>query len=418
MNKTVQFNAAIQEISKINPLFSKANIRVLYTGANRNNTFIAKDTVDRALPSIYNIPIIGEFIEQIDDFGGHGGKVEISDQGIKFIQTTKAYGVVPESANIYWQPIAEADGIVREYLIVEGAYLWTGRYPETNTILDDPKGQSMEIEVLNGHVDDKNLVVIDDMVFSALCILGDNVEPCFESANINAYSFKKDEFKQEFVTMMKELKASLNEDVENNGKEVDSVKEADDKEFSVDLASEVQEQELGNASVSEEVIEVVEVVVESNEEITNDDAANEFQAVTEEVAVVEEVNYAAKVEILESQLAALQSKYDDVVAEKDELFAYKENVEKKSHEAAAEELFAQFEKLDEEEIQQVRTEMFSLSLEQIEEKLYFILGRKVAKFSSNAKKTETVKVVFSQSGKEKEVQNGYELSHIFEKFAD
>ena len=50
----------------------------------------------------------------VDNFGGHGGKLEISDKGIKYVETTKPYGVVPESAEIAWEAVTEESGTVRE----------------------------------------------------------------------------------------------------------------------------------------------------------------------------------------------------------------------------------------------------------------------------------------------------------------
>jgi hypothetical protein len=209
LSRTLQFDSQITDIEKVNPLFSSCNVRVLYTGLNRNNSIISKDVVDNALGSIYNIPIVGEFIEAKDDFGGHGGKIEISDQGIKFIKTTVPYGIVPESANIYWEDVTESDGTVHNYLNIEGALLWTGRYEEASKVIEEGRPQSMEIEVMDGEFTKDKKYEIKDMVFSALAILGEDVEPCFESANITAYSFNKDDFKNEFKQMLAELNYSM-----------------------------------------------------------------------------------------------------------------------------------------------------------------------------------------------------------------
>jgi hypothetical protein len=186
----------------------------MYAGINRNNSNISKDVVDKAIPTIYNIPIVGEFIENKDDFGGHGGKIEISDQGVKFIKTTVPYGIVPESANVYWEDVEENDGKIRTYLNIEGALLWTGRYEEASKVIEEGRPQSMEIEVNDGEFTKDKVYEIKDMVFSALCILGEDVEPCFESANVTAYSLNKDDFKKEFMQMMAELKFSLQKENE------------------------------------------------------------------------------------------------------------------------------------------------------------------------------------------------------------
>src|SRR5690606_32149569 len=125
MEKNLSFNSTVKNIEAVNPLFSRATVYILYTGVNRNNSYISRQAVESSLNTIFNVPVIGEFIEEKDNFGGHGGKLEITDNDIKFISTTKPYGVVPESANIYWENVTEKDGTVNEYLVVEGIYLWT-----------------------------------------------------------------------------------------------------------------------------------------------------------------------------------------------------------------------------------------------------------------------------------------------------
>jgi hypothetical protein len=209
LNKQLRYKVNFDsDIEKINPLFSRVKIRIAYTGENRNGSFISKETFEKALPTIYNCPIIGEFIETVDDFGSHGGKIEISDQGIKYIQTTKPYGVINENSEITWEDVFEEDGTINTYLCATG-YLWTGRYDELFSVIQNSKSQSMEIEVSNGEVKNiggKQIYNINEFIFSAFCILGDSVEPCFESASVTSYNFNKDEFKKQFNEMLDELK--------------------------------------------------------------------------------------------------------------------------------------------------------------------------------------------------------------------
>jgi hypothetical protein len=227
--KTLKFDIDLSNIEKLNPLFSKATVKVLYTGNNRNNTYFSKESVENALPSIFGIPIIGEYLKEKDNFGSHGGKIVLSDQGIEYIQTTQPYGFVPESANIHWESITEEKGDVHDYLVIDDAYLWTGRYEELDDLLNEPYGQSMEIEVEDGEfeeIDGQQTYNVKSFVFSALCILGiekngeGEVEPCFESASIAGYSLNKDDFKKQFKQMLSELKFSL-----KSSKQVDNTKE-------------------------------------------------------------------------------------------------------------------------------------------------------------------------------------------------
>jgi hypothetical protein len=56
------------------------------------------------------------------------------------------------------------------------------------------------------------LFIINDAIFSKLCILGDDVEPCFEGSSVTApastFSLDKD-FKNTLFSMMKDLKYVL-----------------------------------------------------------------------------------------------------------------------------------------------------------------------------------------------------------------
>jgi hypothetical protein len=76
MDNVLKFNASIQTdtFEYINKDFSKAECKVMYVGANRNNSFISKESVDKNLNTIYNIPVVAETLYKEDekDFGTHG----------------------------------------------------------------------------------------------------------------------------------------------------------------------------------------------------------------------------------------------------------------------------------------------------------------------------------------------------------
>lgn len=221
-DSTLRFNVHISDVEKINPLFSKCKIRVLYAGLNRNNSYLSRKSIEEALPSLFNIPIVGEYLQETDNFGGHGGTIDVSGDKPKWVNTTVPYGLVPESANIYWEEVIETDGSTNEYLVVENAFLWTGRYPEAQMLIGQQFNQSMEIEVQKGNysnINGQKAYEVEKFLFSALCILGidkesdpnGHVEPCFESASIVAYQLDKDKFKEDFKLMLNELKYSLTE---------------------------------------------------------------------------------------------------------------------------------------------------------------------------------------------------------------
>ena len=221
-NKLFRYNTEIKiiqsSIKKLNPQFSLCDVLVCYHGDNRNMTSLPKKVIENNLYSIYGIPIVGEWIYKLDgtdekSWGSHGGRIILDDKGIHFEQTTKPFGFVSKEAadNASWITITEKDGHTKnEYLKLSGCILWTDRYEESKTILDENFGQSMEIEFKKGHYRDDHYYEAEEFVFSALCILGTNCEPCFESACIGRH-YELDSFKKEFALMLDEYKKSTNE---------------------------------------------------------------------------------------------------------------------------------------------------------------------------------------------------------------
>ena len=385
MEKVVKFNATIQDIKRINPLFSRGKVYVLYTGHNRNNSYLSKESVERSLHTIYNIPIVGEFYEEKNNFGGHGGKLEITEEDIKWTMTTIPYGVVPESAEIYWENVTEKDGTVNEYLVVDGIYLWSSRFEELDLLKEDKYNQSMEINIEQGNfaiIDGKETFKIDEFTFSALCILGidkegeGHVEPCFESSSIVAYSLDKDEFKRQFTQMIAELKFSLKEqkggtDVEEKLKQTtEDVIETTDEEV-------------------EETVTTDEVVEESYE--TETEEVEEQEEVTDSEEVVEEtvdvIDYQSKFEDLEKEFNQLKDTYTSLENEIKELREFKANKLAEERTLAENEIYDRFtSELTEEEIADVKETASQFTLEQLEEKLFTLVGKKKATFSKNVKR--------------------------------
>lgn len=216
-NKLFRYNTEIKivqsSIKKINPQFSLCDVLVCYHGDNRNMISLPKKVIEENLYSIYGIPIVGEWIYKLDGteektWGSHGGRIILDSQGIHFEATTKPFGFVSKEAadNASWVIITEKDGHTqKEYLKLSGCILWTERYEESKSILDDNYGQSMEIQFQKGHYREDNYYETEKFIFSALCILGTDCEPCFESACIGRH-YELDSFKKEFSLMLDEYK--------------------------------------------------------------------------------------------------------------------------------------------------------------------------------------------------------------------
>lgn len=210
-------------ITPINPLISKCQIKVCYVGddPNRNKSIITKEVATKMANSLPGSPIVGFFSESSGDFEEHNREFKISNGQLKFKDTTKPYGFVDLGAKIWFQKFMDDGKDVHEYLMTEG-YLWTGQYPECQRIVSNKgNNQSMELDekTLNAtwSKDSKGnpeFFIINEAIISKLCILGEEFEPCFEGSTITApkiqFSFE-DGFKEQLFSMMRELKDLMNE---------------------------------------------------------------------------------------------------------------------------------------------------------------------------------------------------------------
>ena len=208
-------------ITSMNPMISKCEVKVLYVGQNRNHSFITKDVATQMAQTLPGCPIVGYYIENKEDFGDHGDQMIIDGEGIKFNKLTKPYGFVAPDSKVWFQKFEDTDDfgnkIVREYLMTEG-YLWTGQFEECQRVINQGNPQSMELDekTLKGYWSTDNnrgvdFFIINDAIFSKLCILGEDVEPCFEGAAVTAPEVsskfsRNDDFSKTLFNMVQELK--------------------------------------------------------------------------------------------------------------------------------------------------------------------------------------------------------------------
>lgn len=404
------FQASISDVKPYNPLFSTCKILVMYHGQNRNMSNIAKDVVEKALPSIKNIPIVGEFSIENQDFKGHGGAVSLDDY--RFIHTTKPYGVVPESAVWEWEVIGG-----REYLTIDGCYLWTGRYEEATKVIERAKGQSMEIEVIDGDWDfDEDIYNIKSFNFSALCILGEDVEPAFEDASIlSSYSIKGDvnAFKNEFNAMLFELKESTSN---AKGEEDMKLKELLAK-YNLSMeditAKGIKLDEIAPEDLESTIVKAFEIGKEDDKGNKDDKGDNKKEDNKDggledegEGEGKDEDNKVDSVEFekMQARVAELEGQLDTQNKELEDLREFKLETVKKEHTATAEKMFNDFQ-MTEDDIKDLDIHKFSV--DELESKCFEIIGRKMAKkdkkkFSKDEDKNKDKdrKIIINQSNED------------------
>ena len=398
----------------INPLMSSCEIKVLYIGENRNHTYISKEVATDMAKTLRGAPIVGYYKEEKEDFRDHGNQVILDDEGIKFNCLTRPYGFVSPDAKVWFQEFEDTDDfgnvLTREYLMTTG-YLWTGQYEECKLAVEgEGKPHSMELDgdSMDGHWETNtktgmDFFSINDATFSKLCILGDDIEPCFEGSKISApeisTSFSKvdDNFKKTLFTMMQDLQFALkggqNMDEQNNP----VVEVTEDAAAAVEPVAEpvpsvepVAEEPAADATLVTEDVPAAddgsegvkdEPNNEGNTDFTNnepvvDTPANEDPVVdenAEKYALLESENAELK-----NKLSELETKFSDLNTEYEKLVAFKAGIE----EAEKDAMIAKFAMLSEEDKADVIANKSKYTVEDIESKLSVICVRKKVNFDS------------------------------------
>ena len=409
----------------INPLMSSCEIKVLYVGENRNRSYITKEVATEMSKTLRGAPIVGYYRQDKEDFADHGEKVTIDDQGIKFECMTVPYGFVSPDAKVWFQKFEDVDDlgntVVREYLMTTG-FLWTGQFPECKGAVEgDGKPHSMELDgnSLKGEWskninEDMEFFIINDAVFSKLCILGEDVEPCVEGSSITAPKVSStfnldDNFKQTLFNMMQDLKFALEGGqekmvLENTEKTLDKTNESVVTEF-----ENVSEGQSENSDVTAQT-EFEKKEDEKKEEAPADNKESEVPAEKkkedEEYKKCEKKDYEKKEEekeapaqtsadekkdeekkeekkfsleeysALEEKITSLQKEYAELETKYQALVAFKNEVEEEKKDA----LINSFYMLSDEDKKDVVENKAQYSLEDIEAKLSVICVRKKVNF--------------------------------------
>lgn len=216
--KNLIFNGTMSNFEMVNPEFAKVKVYVCYAGKNRNRSEISREVLDEMAKTIYGIPVVAEYDEVNNCFKGHGGKLEVSDEGIDFIQTTVPYGFVDPTTPVFYEKVKELDGITENEYLCCYAYLWYKRYPEVEKVLRNQEnktiGQSMEIMLDDYEWSEEDYCVVKKGHFTGLAMLG--VEPCFESSKVTS-KFSLDDVKAQYQEMMEVFKKYTLENFEEGG---------------------------------------------------------------------------------------------------------------------------------------------------------------------------------------------------------
>ena len=396
----------------INPLMSKCEIKVFYLGHNRNGSYINRSTAEEMAKTLRGTPIVAAWNNNKEDFGDHGHILHIEDGEVTFSCKTIPYGFVSPDAKIWFQNFVDTDEfdnqVERTYLMTTG-YLWTGQFEELTKVISEGQPQSMELDgnSLEGHwATDNNLgidfFIINDATFSKLCILGDDVEPCYEgssvtSPQVSANFNQGNEFTQTLFTMMNDLKTALDSkgglNMSENKLTNESIESVDELQNETEFVEEtpVVEEVEEAATTEEEVFEKAESIDDTEavkntveEETADDFAKKEVESKdkdeddAEEKDDDEDEDKKPKNQHSLEEFEALEHEVESLRAEIEELRNFKLNIENQQKDT----LINSYHMLSDEDKADVIAHKSEYSLEDIKAKLAVIYVEKNVNFDA------------------------------------
>ena len=285
----------------------KVNLRLCHTLKNLNQSFISEEVMEEAIPSAYNMPILGYIWEDENGVAKFAGHEFYIDDDSEIVYEEIPIGLIPESADL---KLVESDDD-RKYLQGQGI-IWRN-YTKAAEILEREKNLSVSVElnVKSLSFDGKNKVLnIKSFEFEGVTILqesrdgsGKEINPGMQGACISIDSledFSKKEnsmFSKEIVQKLDELKEKLdnlsnfeiNTNLLEKGGEKDLKKEfeTEDATSTAEEATQVTEEEAADATAGEETTdepktEETEQFEENNEESTEEGAEEGANDTSEE----------------------------------------------------------------------------------------------------------------------------------------
>lgn len=396
----------------LNPLMSKCEIKVLYIGANRNRTYISKEVATEIGKNLRGAPIVGYYRDTKEDFTDHGEKIVIDDEGIKFECQTFPYGFVSPDAQVWFQDFEDFDAfgntVKHTYLMTTG-YLWTGIFTESSLPVEEGRPQSMEFFEASvrgkweeNYANGMDFYIVDDAIVQKLCILGDDVEPCFEGASVTAPDASTkftldDNFKHTLYNMMQDLKNVLEGErqmdknftqAEQTEATASAVEETPVTEFEVEDTQKTSEDTTETGSVISDYSAKEDDKKKEESEDKKEDApakeggddkedSSDNKDTKEDKEDDDEKKKGEKYSLLESELNTLKAEYQDLQTKYQELVAFKTEIDNQKKDA----LISEFYMLADEDKADVIQNKEKYTLDEIKAKLSVICFDKKINFS-------------------------------------
>lgn len=165
---------------------------------NRNGSYFTKESMEKAIPTFYNKPILGYFNTDYNDFEAHNSELRYDQEldtlyyDYNYDTAEKPIGLIrqEDKIEIYQDPI---DGL---YWLKFTCALWCKyNYRSLKRLLkskNSKKKISVEVEVIDYDVDEYGTEIIKEFIFDGAAILGDSWETGIKNAEMTILDMIKD----------------------------------------------------------------------------------------------------------------------------------------------------------------------------------------------------------------------------------
>lgn len=361
--------------------FTSCRARVFYEGLNRNGSFIDKACAEELVRTASGCPVVGLWDSTIGDFTDHSP----SDR-------KRAYGFIPENPNFAWEKGADWDGVERSYAAFD-IILWTKAFEEANAIITHPLSMELVPDTICGDyrvVNGEYVFYFSHAELLGVCVLGYDVEPCFEGAKFLPFD-EVEEFKKLFKLDKEEALLTYNAknikgdtSMENEEEKVVQEEFVQVRDEDIEVTGEEEATPASEPVTEENFGKEEEATEETHEEKPVEESTEEEPQFEKNKEDSEGDNPQEKakelIEDLEAQNCELKEKIDDLEARvkllEDENFAlnaYKAEKEKEEKQAVVEQYA---EVLTSDELKAVNVEDFSK--DELNDKLAAMAYRKIA----------------------------------------
>lgn len=269
-----------------------------HTEDNLNGSYIAEETMETALPSFAEKPILAAFVEVEDengektlDFNGHDmivtqDKLNNDAERVEYIE--QIVGIIPKDNDIR---LVEDEQSGKKYVSVNGLvfreYTYAADILEKRGTVD----VSVELNVKKFSFDaQKKMITIDEFTFFGVTLLGSHVNPGMAGAHASVQTFENQSGNEmkEILSQFQTLLADFKEQMKEGGKRTlfEQLLEkynitAEDVQFEVeDMTDEEMEAKFaevfGEEDPAENPVDPVDDPADNPEDNPEDTPAGEF----------------------------------------------------------------------------------------------------------------------------------------------